>query len=256
MADDRRPVTEPAPRLLSLRRLPAVSLLLLLALPGGSSDLEVRAKDGRVTVRVRAAPLVDVLERLSRETGLELVFEGRKPSQLVTVQFDQLPEAEALSQLLEGLGIDYAFYADPTGQHVKKLFVQGASTTAASSSAATTASRGGGRPPGPRTPEPIEPEVPDEPFPGEGPGEEAEEPAEALPGGGPPDLAPVAEGSGLVPYRSPGATAPGMPPAPIGPGQASSPLPTPAFPGAASLPGAPPPVLPPPVIPGDASTPD
>lgn len=255
MAEDRRPLTEPAPRLLHVRRLPAVSLLVLLALPGGSSDLDVRAKDGRVTVRVRAAPLVDVLERISRETGLELVFEGRRPSQLVTVQIDQLPEAEALSRLLEGLGIDYAFYADPTGQHVKKLFVQGTPTTAVSSGAAGSASRGG-RPPARRVPEPVEPEVPDEPFPADGPGEEAEEAAEALPAGGPPDFAPVAEDSGLVPYRSPGATAPGMPPAPIGPGRESSPLPTPAFPGAASLPGGPPPVLPPPVIPGDASTPD
>jgi hypothetical protein len=231
-----------------MRRLPSIVLLLLLALPGGSADLDVQAKDGRVTVKARAAPLVDVLERLSRETGLELVFEGRRPSQLVTVQIDRLPEAEALSQLFEGLGVDYAFHADAAGRRVKMLFVFGAS----GAEAAAAAPRGGAvrGPVAARPPEPVEAQEPfsaeegaaedepPEPF-GTPAAGQAEDPSAPWP------LAPRPDGS------APGFAPPGLSPTPPAfPGSASAPLPAPAFPVSPSVPTAPP------GFPNDASSPD
>jgi len=241
-----------------VRRLTAIPLLLLVALPGGSAELDVQARDGLLTLRARAVPLVDVLERLSRETGLKLVYEGPKPSQLVTVTFEGLPETEALGRLFEGLGIDYAFHSDASGQHVGMLIVSRGSGTGASAAASRAPSpprRFGNVPPGSA---PVE-----EPFAPEPDAGQAEPPEAVSPeaeGGEEPAYLPLTpwEGGAGAP---PGSLTPGG--APVSsqpPGPASSPFPTypgqqpgqvpgPVFPGPASVP------LPPPSFPYQASTP-
>jgi hypothetical protein len=228
-----------------------MSLLLLLALPGRPADIDVQARGGRFTVKARAAPLVDVLERLSRETGLEVVFDGRRPTERVTVEIDQLPEAEALTRLFEGTGVDYAFQTDPTGRRVKMLVVCGSSGSDATAARRPAPARGTVAPP----PEWAEG---DKPFATEEAeeGEEPAEPLDTLPTG----IQPFVPGSPGGPAPHPGGSAPGFGPgsAPPGvspdpptfPGEASSPLPAPVFPTTPSTPVAPP------AFPREASSPD
>jgi hypothetical protein len=100
-----------------------VLLLLLPEVPGLSADLEVRAEMGLVTVRARAVPLNDVLQRFCLQTGTELVYEGPQPSPLISVSLKDVPEAEVPTRLLEGLGLNYAYETDATGRRVKTLII-------------------------------------------------------------------------------------------------------------------------------------
>jgi len=115
------------------RRIPLLPLrwwlvsLLLVASgpPSGFADLDVQAKNGLLTLRVRAVPLTDVLQSVSRQTGLKVVYEGPRPSHLITANIEAMPEVEALSRLLEGLGVNYAYHADTSGRRVEMLIVSG-----------------------------------------------------------------------------------------------------------------------------------
>jgi hypothetical protein len=113
-------------------------LLLLLPAPQTSPDLTVQAQDGRVTVLARAVPLKEVLDRISRETGLEVFYEGPEPSPLITVTIKDRPEREALLGILEGLGLNHALQMDIDGLRVEMLIIE----AAYGSGPATAMSRG------------------------------------------------------------------------------------------------------------------
>jgi hypothetical protein len=101
-------------------------LFILLLFPLGNQSpagLEVQADDGLVTVRAQAIPLTEVLDRLSEETGAKVVYEGPQPPPLVTVVIERRPVREALTRLLEGLGLNHAFQMDASGRHVEMLII-------------------------------------------------------------------------------------------------------------------------------------
>jgi hypothetical protein len=108
-------------RVMHLSRL--VSLLLLSALQTASADVDVEAKGGLLTVRARAVPLAELLDRLSRETGMKLTYDGRRPSQLMTVNLEHLSEAETVCRILEGVGLNYALQTDTSGRRVESLII-------------------------------------------------------------------------------------------------------------------------------------
>jgi hypothetical protein len=114
------------------------ALFLFLGLRSASADLDVQSKDGLLTVRARAVPLVEVLDRLSRETGMKLVYMGRRPSQAITVNIEGLSESEAVSRILEGLGLSYLFQMDPSRRRVVMLIIDETSR----SGSPTTPARG------------------------------------------------------------------------------------------------------------------
>jgi hypothetical protein len=137
-----------------------VVLLLVFPPPSGFADIDVQAKNGLLTLHVQTAPLVEVLEKVSHETRLKVVYEGARPSQLVTVNIEQLSETEALSRLLEGLGVNYAFQTDASGRRVELLIISGSSGTSPAVASSGTPSRG--RPFPERSFQPPEPEPPPE----------------------------------------------------------------------------------------------
>jgi hypothetical protein len=100
-----------------------VLLLLLPELSSVSADLEIRAQRGLVSVRAQAVPLTEVLGQLCEKTGAELVYEGPRPSPLVTVNIENAPEGELPGRILEGLGINYAYQMDASGKRVERLIV-------------------------------------------------------------------------------------------------------------------------------------
>jgi hypothetical protein len=99
------------------------SLLSLLALQTARADLDIEAKNGMLTVRARGVPLAQLLDRLSHETGMKLTYDGRRPSQLMTVTIERSSESAALLQILEGLGLNYALEMDATGRRVETLVI-------------------------------------------------------------------------------------------------------------------------------------
>ena len=170
-----------------------------------------------------AAPLADVLDRLARQTGMKVVYEGPAPRQLVTLSLHGRTPTETVLSVFEGLGVNFALVADPTGARVQTLVVAGTATASSSpSSAAASRPASAGRPrrpfgppPGasPETVDPAFEEADEEPtgdeeaFPGLPPGTEVAEPSGAP--AVPPDPAlanPAAQASGR--RRAPGSPPP------------------------------------------------
>src|SRR5688500_18713717 len=109
-------------------RLVLVLTLALLAASDLRAGVEVRVNGDRVDVMAINAPLADVLDGLSRQTKIKLVYEGAPPRQLVSVDLKDRTPAEAVLAVLEGQGLAYAVALDPTGTHVKTLLMSAAST--------------------------------------------------------------------------------------------------------------------------------
>jgi len=201
----------------------AVPLAVLLLARLAAADTEVRRAGDRVSVRATASALSEVLDRLGRETGMKVTYDGAPPRARVTVVLTGVTALEAVYSVLEGQGLNYALRLDPTATRVETLLiVAGGGTTATGGGSAMT----GLAPPrqGPRM---MEREPPENPEP------EEDTPAET----------PARDGNEerkmpFVPGSQPG---PGVPPGsamPMGPTSPSGPavplaVPTPPMPGPA-----------------------
>jgi hypothetical protein len=136
-------------------------VLLALPLAGGAAlpDAHVLFDQGRISIHSQQAPLTEILSRFAQATGAEVVYEGARPRQLVSVAIEAASPAGALAQLLEGQGLDYVLRLDPSGRNVEMLVVSGSAAPAAASAAT--------RSPRPPAPPPAEEsfEAPPDAFP-------------------------------------------------------------------------------------------
>lgn len=208
-----------------MRRSLGLLASFLIALPAAAADVSVRLTDGRVDLSATAAPIADVLERLSKQTGMKVVYEGPAPRQLVTVSLHGRSPTEAVLGLLEGQGLNYILIGDASGERVQTLMMAGATAMPSKPSLPASPNR-----PGPRASPPASRPDPDEAV--EDPEQEEEpEPAQAVqPPNGLPQLIPGAGPNGGVPAIAGQPTTPNPPPAVSIPG-----LGLPGFSGA--LPG-------------------
>jgi hypothetical protein len=145
---------------------------LLLAATAFASDVDVRGTaGGRVSLRVGSAPLSEVLDRLARQTGMKVIYDGAPPRALVRGRHvEDVTPAEALLDVLEGLGIGYALRFDPTGVKVDTLLVLGtAAGTPGGSVPRPVAAPPALRPPVGPPPPPLLMEEPDEDSSGQSP---------------------------------------------------------------------------------------
>ncbi len=117
-----------------MRYLAACGLLLAVSAQGAEIDVRATA-GGRVSLKVNAAPLSEVLDRLARQTGMKVVYDGVPPRALVRGrQVENATPAEAVADVLEGLGVSYALRLDATGAKVDTLLILGATRSAAAPS--------------------------------------------------------------------------------------------------------------------------
>ena len=217
-----------------------VLALALLAWPTAAAEINVRVAEGRVDLSANAAPVADVLDRLSKQTGMKVVYEGPPPRQLVSVSLAGRTPAEAVVGLLEGLGLNYMLLGDPSGTRVQTLMMAGAAP-------ATPSARSANANPSLRMSSPAPGSSPDAEEAAEEPAEEPE-PAQplnpvtppgivgGLPGMPPNPARPVSPGSppvqsspGLLPPSLPGATFPGGTPSSLPSGFPTSPFPAGIF---------------------------
>jgi hypothetical protein len=184
-------------------------LVIALALVAGEAraDADVQYKGGLVDVRATAAPLAEVLDRLARATGMKVVQQGVTPSMLLSLSLHGRTPAEAVFGVLEGLGLNYAFVLDASGDRIETLVLAGTSggrpaTPTAAASPAPPVQR---YVPHPSTPPPAAGPDDAEEAPEEEAAEEAdavddEEPAAAKAGAG---SVPSPRGSVLQPPAEP-----------------------------------------------------
>lgn len=115
-----------------------LALFLISAAPEGHAGVDVHTVGGgRVDVRATAAPLSEVLDRLSKQVGMKVVFEGPPERQLVTATLVGRTPAEAVLGILDGLGLNYALSTDSTGQHVQTLLISGPAPVSSGTPAAS-----------------------------------------------------------------------------------------------------------------------
>jgi len=131
-----------------MRVFAALALAALAAAPA-MAEVAVRVSGGHVDLTATAAPLADVLDRLARQTGMKVVYEGAAPRQLVTLSLHGRTPTETVLAVFEGLGVNFALVADPSGSRVHTLMVAG---TAASSSPSSAAAGPAASPPAARRP--------------------------------------------------------------------------------------------------------
>jgi hypothetical protein len=152
---------------------PAALLLgLALAASPVAAEVVVRVSGDKVDLTATAAPLADVLDRLARQTGMKVFYEGPAPRQLVSLSLHGRTPAETVLALFEGLGINFALVADASGARVQTLMVAGAAAASSSASPSArpapvvTPRRPFGPPPGssPDAAEPAFDEGEDEPM--------------------------------------------------------------------------------------------
>jgi hypothetical protein len=98
------------------------------------------AAASHVELTARAAPLAEVLDRLGRQIGMKVVYEGPSPRQLVTLSLQGRSPAETVLGLLEGQGLNFALVSDPSGTQVVTLLVAGTAPSTGSAAPATTSS--------------------------------------------------------------------------------------------------------------------
>ena len=105
----------------------AAGLVLVLASSAAPvrAEVDVQYKGGHVDVRATAAPLAEVLDRLARATGMKVVQQGVTPSMLLSLSIQGRTPAEAVFGVLEGLGLNYAFVLDASGNRIETLILAG-----------------------------------------------------------------------------------------------------------------------------------
>jgi hypothetical protein len=121
---------------------PVATLLasaLLLVPRLGDAAVEVRVAGQSVDVQATNAPITEVLDRLSRQTQMKVVYEGAPPRQMVSLDLRGRTPVEVVVAALEGQGVNYAMSMDDTGTRVQTLLVTGTATSSAPSRSASAA---------------------------------------------------------------------------------------------------------------------
>jgi hypothetical protein len=189
-----------------MRTAALVAALVVLPLVA-AAEVDLKSANGRLDLKVTAAPLSEVLDRLAKQTGMKVTYEGAPVRQPVTLTLLGRTPAEAVLGVLDGLGLNYALRMDMSGTRVEALLIAG--TAAVTSGSPTLPSM-------PNTAPALRPPATPAPEPDEEPEAEETEPPE--------------------PPRKPGAPPqPGQPPNPnpaAGTGPVGVPKPNmPTFPG-------------------------
>lgn len=187
--------------------LSAVMAAALAPRPGGT-ETEVRQVGDRVNVHVTASPVSEVLDRLARETGMKVTYDGPPPRARISLNLSGVTPAQAVLSVLEGQGLNYALRMDPTAKRVETLLM----VAGGPGSAATSA---------PRPPPPGARALEREPEPTSAPEEEtpAEAPASDTPSQGRPGFPVIPRPAGIampLTLPTPAPPAPGAPsPGPV-----------------------------------------
>jgi hypothetical protein len=117
----------------------AIAVSLLLLPRPGAAAVEVRVAGQAIDVQATNAPITEVLERLSRQTQMKVVYEGVPPRQTVSLDLRGRTAVEAVVATLEGQGVNYAMAMDDTGTRVQTLLVTGTASASPGGRAASAA---------------------------------------------------------------------------------------------------------------------
>lgn len=81
-------------------------------------------------IQATAVPFSEILEELARRTGMKVVYDAARPQAVITVRLEKLSVVEAVTRLMEGLGLNYAFMRDRTGMRIETLVLSASAASA------------------------------------------------------------------------------------------------------------------------------
>lgn len=197
----------------------APALVLSLLAAHAAAEVKVQARGARVDVTATGAPLAEVLDRLGRQVGMKVLYDGPAPRQLVTLTLHDRTPSEAVLAVLEGLGVNFALVWDESGARLQTLMITGAMTAATATGPTRPAAEPARRTFGP----PPTAEPPDAGSELDQPEEPAEMPADSgvpqsgAPTFGPPGYNPNAGGQPNAPQPMPVAPPQQFPVSPFAP---------------------------------------
>jgi hypothetical protein len=106
-----------------VRKVAVLTLAVVLAARFGAAQTEVRRVGDTLDVRATAAPVSEVLDRIARETGMKVTYDGAPPRARVSVTLTGVTPAQAVLRVLEGQGLNYALRMDPRAVRVETLLM-------------------------------------------------------------------------------------------------------------------------------------
>ncbi|PYQ40070.1 MAG: hypothetical protein DMF77_19555 [Acidobacteria bacterium] len=106
-----------------MRKAAVLTLAVVLAARLGAGQTEVRRVGDTLDVRASAAPVSEVLDRIARETGMKVTYDGAPPRARVSVTLSGVTPAQAVLRVLEGQGLNYALRMDPRSVRVETLLM-------------------------------------------------------------------------------------------------------------------------------------
>jgi hypothetical protein len=86
-------------------------------------EVQIKVHDGRMAIEAKDASVAEILDRLAKQTGMKVIYDGQPPSQRVKVSLTERSPAEAVLGVLEGRGINFAVILNPAGTYVQTLLV-------------------------------------------------------------------------------------------------------------------------------------
>jgi hypothetical protein len=89
---------------------------------GGNQAMLIHFDRGRLTVKLREAPIKTVLEEIGRRAGIEIAFPGSL-TENISMEFDNLPLEEGLRRLLKGKNSAFTYLAGDAQQPAKLALV-------------------------------------------------------------------------------------------------------------------------------------
>src|SRR6266852_4157115 len=106
-----------------MRTRAALTAAALLAAAVSGAETDVRRTGDKVEVHATTAPLTEVLDRVARQTGMKVVYDGPQPRARVSLSLPPVTPAQAVLSILEGQGLNFALRMDPSGTRIETLLL-------------------------------------------------------------------------------------------------------------------------------------
>jgi hypothetical protein len=103
----------------------AVVLATGLLAANAAADVKVTRHGTRMDIAVSKATVAEILDTISKETGMKVIFDGPRPPREITKSVADRTPADAVLGILEGEGLNFAVILNPAGTQIETLLVTG-----------------------------------------------------------------------------------------------------------------------------------
>jgi hypothetical protein len=100
-----------------------LALLSLAAVTAAPAELNVSLRGDLMDIRSQGASVFEILNQISRQTGMQVVPDGAPPATPVSLVLEGRTPAEIVLSVLESAGVGYAAQLDRTGQKVTRVML-------------------------------------------------------------------------------------------------------------------------------------